>query len=140
MQWIDRLFRGNYLKSTFINIMLVGTGGFVGALLRYGLSGLIQRTTIMSTFPYGTLVVNMLGCLLIGFAAGFIDSRQISGEEVRLFALVGLLGGFTTYSAFGYETLLLLRDTDYLRAIGNVAIHVVLGISLVWAGYELTSR
>lgn len=128
------------MKSTFINIMLVGTGGFAGALLRYGLSGLIQRTTIMSTFPYGTLVVNMLGCLLIGFAAGFIDSRQISGEEVRLFALVGLLGGFTTYSAFGYETLLLLRDTDYLRAIGNVAIHVVLGISLVWAGYELTSR
>lgn len=128
------------MKSTFINIMLVGTGGFAGALLRYGLSGLIQRTTIMSTFPYGTLVVNMLGCLLIGFAAGFIDSRQISGEEVRLFALIGLLGGFTTYSAFGYETLLLLRDTDYLRAIGNVAIHVVLGISLVWAGYELTSR
>ena len=128
------------MKSTFINIMLVGTGGFAGALLRYGLSGLIQRTTIMSTFPYGTLVVNMLGCLLIGFAAGFIDSRQISGEEVRLFALVGLLGGFTTYSAFGYETLLLLRDTDYLRAVGNVAIHVVLGISLVWAGYELTSR
>lgn len=120
--------------------MLVGTGGFAGALLRYGLSGLIQRTTIMSTFPYGTLVVNMLGCLLIGFAAGFIDSRQISGEEVRLFALVGLLGGFTTYSAFGYETLLLLRDTDYLRAVGNVAIHVVLGISLVWAGYDLTSR
>ena len=82
----------------------------------------------------------MIGCLLIGIAAGFIDSRQIAGVEIRLFALIGLLGGFTTYSAFGYETLVLLRDADYLRAVSNIAIHVFLGLFLVWAGYELTSR
>ena len=128
------------MKTVFINAMLVGTGGFTGAILRYGLSVLIQRNTVLSTFPYGTLVVNMIGCLLIGIAAGFIDSRQIAGVEIRLFALIGLLGGFTTYSAFGYETLVLLRDADYLRAVSNIAIHVFLGLFLVWAGYELTSR
>ena len=128
------------MKTAFINAMLVGTGGFTGAMLRYGLSGLIQRNTVLSTFPYGTLVVNMIGCLLIGIAAGLIDSRQMFGIEIRLFALIGLLGGFTTYSAFGYETFVLLRDADYLRAVSNIAVHVVLGLFLVWAGYELTSR
>ena len=94
----------------------------------------------MTTFPYGTLVVNMLGCLLIGVAVGLVDSRQLFGPDMRLFVLIGLLGGFTTYSTFGYETFALLRDADYLRAVANVSIHVVLGLALVWAGYSITSR
>jgi len=128
------------LKAALINAALVGSGGFVGAICRYGLSGLVQRNAVLSVFPYGTLAVNLLGCLLIGFAVGLIDSRQMFGPEFRLFVLIGLLGGFTTYSTFGYETFALLRDADYLRAVANVSIHVILGLALVWLGYALTSR
>lgn len=128
------------MKAALINAALVGSGGFFGAMFRYGLSGLVQRSVPLTTFPYGTLAVNMLGCLLIGVVVGLVDSRQVFGPEVRLFVLIGLLGGFTTYSTFGYETFALLRDADYLRALANVTIHVVLGLALVWAGYSITSR
>ena len=128
------------MKAALFNAALVGTGGFIGAVCRYGLSGLVQRSAPLASFPYGTLVVNMLGCLLIGIAVGFVDSRQLFGPEFRLFALIGLLGGFTTYSTFGYETFALLRDADYLRAVANVSVHVVLGLALVWAGYLITTR
>jgi CrcB protein len=123
-----------------INAAIVGSGGFVGAVCRYGLSGLVQRYAGLTTFPWGTLVVNMVGCLAIGAAVGMMDSRQLFGPEFRLFALIGLLGGFTTYSTFGYETFALLRDAEYMRAVFNVGIQVVLGLALVWAGYTLASR
>jgi CrcB protein len=128
------------LKAALINAALVGSGGFVGAMCRYGLSGFVQRNVALATFPYGTLAVNLLGCLLIGIVVGLVDSRQMFGPEFRLFALIGLLGGFTTYSTFGYETFALLRDADFLRAAANVTVHVVLGLALVWIGYALTSR
>jgi len=123
-----------------INASLVGAGGFVGAIFRYGLSGFVQRSAVLGAFPYGTLVVNMLGCLLIGITVGFIESRQLVNPEIRSFILVGVLGGFTTYSTFGLETFALLRDADFLRATANVAIHVVLGLALVWIGYSLASK
>ena len=128
------------MKAALVNAALVGSGGFIGAVFRYGLSGLVQRIAALSAFPYGTLAVNLVGCLLIGIAVGLVDSRQLFGPEFRLFALIGVLGGFTTYSTFGYETFALLRDADYVRAVGNVAIHVVLGLALVWIGYSLASR
>jgi fluoride exporter len=128
------------LKAAIINAALVGSGGFVGAICRYGLSGLVQRRLPLAAFPYGTLVVNLCGCLLIGAAAGLVESRQMFGPEFRLFVLIGLLGGFTTYSTFGYESFALLRDADYLRAVLNVTVHVVFGLTLVGAGYALASR
>jgi CrcB protein len=118
--------------------LLVGMGGFIGAVLRHGLSGLVHRGISLSAFPYGTLVVNLLGCFAIGAFAGLVESRQLFGPDFRKFALIGLLGGFTTYSTFGYETFAMLRDTEYLRAAANVGVHVVLGLTLVWAGYGLT--
>lgn len=128
------------MKAALINAALVGSGGFFGAMFRYGVSGFVQRSLPLSAFPYGTLVVNLCGCLLIGAAVGLVESRQMFGPEFRLFALIGLLGGFTTYSTFGYETFALLRDADYLRAVLNVTVHVAFGLALVWAGYTLTSR
>ncbi|MDH3439729.1 MAG: fluoride efflux transporter CrcB [Gammaproteobacteria bacterium] len=128
------------MKVALINAALVGTGGFFGAMFRYGLSQFAQKTAMYSTFPYGTLVVNMLGCLLIGVAVGFVDSRQLVAPEFRLFAVIGVLGGFTTYSTFAYQTLILLRDADYLRAATSVLVHVIVGVLLVWAGYALASR
>lgn len=123
-----------------VNAALVGSGGFLGAIFRFGLSGVVQRNTALASFPYGTLVVNMLGCLLIGLSVGLFESRQFIDSSVRSFVLVGLLGGFTTYSTFGIETFALLRDADYARAIANVAVHVILGLTLVWIGYALASR
>ena len=128
------------MKAALINAALVGTGGFFGALMRYGFSGFVQKQAGLSTCPYGTLVVNLVGCLLIGVATGLIDTRQLLGPEFRLFALIGVLGGFTTYSTFGYETFALLRDAELLRATANVLLHVVLGLAMVWVGYILTSR
>ncbi len=109
----------------------------MGTLLRYGVGGIVQRQLPLATFPYGTLVVNLLGCLVIGGLAGLIDTRQVFSPEARVFALIGLLGGFTTYSTFGYETFAMLRDAEHLRAGVNVALHVILGIGCVWLGYAL---
>jgi fluoride exporter len=119
---------------------LVGSGGFIGAIFRYGLSGFVQRIAAFVAFPFGTLLVNLLGCLLIGVAVGVIDSRQVVHPEFRSFVMVGVLGGFTTYSTFALETFALLRDAEFVRAIGNITIHVVLGLALVWIGYSIASR
>jgi len=127
------------LKGVLLNAALVGSGGFIGAVLRYGLSSFVQRNASFAAFPYGTLAVNLFGCLLIGVAAGVIDARQIASPELRSFVLIGVLGGFTTFSAVGLETFVLLRDADYFRATGNIVIHIVLGLALVWIGYSLAS-
>lgn len=128
------------MKVVLVNAAIVGAGGFVGAVLRHELSGFAQRSVAFAVFPYGTLVVNMLGCLLIGIAVGAIDSRQLINPEIRSFILAGVLGGFTTYSTFGLETFALLRDGDFPRAMSNVAVHIVLGLALVWIGYSLASK
>lgn len=127
------------MKTAFINSLLVGSGGFLGALLRYGLSGLVHGFAPLTTFPYGTLAVNLLGCLLIGAATGLADSRQLLGPDLRLFALVGLLGGFTTFSTFAYESFAMIRGDQFLRAAANVGVHVILGLGLVWVGYTLAA-
>jgi len=127
------------LKTALMNALIVGSGGFLGALARYGLSGLVQRHVSLTTFPYGTLVVNLVGCLLIGAIVGLAESRQLFGPELRTFVLIGILGAFTTFSTFGYETFSMLRDHEYLRATANVGVHVVLGLALVWLGHALTT-
>lgn len=127
------------MKATLINAAMVGSGGFIGALARYGLSGLVHRQVPFATFPYGTMAVNLMGCCAIGVIAGLAESRQLFGPEFRTFALIGVLGGFTTFSTFGYETFAMLRDAEYLRVAANVGVHVILGLALVWLGYALTT-
>jgi fluoride exporter len=130
---------GVKLKSVLLNALLVGSGGFAGAVFRYALAGALHRQLPLTTFPYGTLCVNLLGCLLIGGLTGLADSRQVLGPEVRAFAFIGLIGGFTTFSTFGYETFAMARDGEYLRAALNVGLHVVLGLTLVWFAYGVAS-
>jgi CrcB protein len=128
------------MRTILLSTLLVGSGGFIGAVLRYGLSGLVQNAAPLSTFPWGTVVVNLLGCLLIGVIAGLVEARQLFTPEVRIFALIGVLGGFTTFSTFGYEAIALLRDAEYLRAVAYVGIQVFAGLALVWAGYVFVTR
>lgn len=128
------------MKTALFNAAYVGAGGFIGAVCRYFLSGLVQRGAGVMGFPYGTLAVNMIGCLAIGIVVGLIDTRQALHPEFRVFLLVGVLGGFTTYSTFGLETFALLKEANLLRAATNVTVHVVLGLALVWLGYGLAHR
>jgi len=127
------------LKLALINSAIVGSGGFVGAMARYGLSGLVSRQMPLAVFPYGTLVVNLVGCLVIGALAGLAESRQLFGPQFRTFALIGILGGFTTFSTFAFETFAMVRGAEYLRAAGNISVHIVLGLVLVWLGYGLVA-
>jgi CrcB protein len=117
--------------------LLVGLGGLVGSVGRYLGAGLVHRLLPRMTFPVGTLVVNVAGCLVIGLLAGLADSRGVMRSETRALLLIGVLGGFTTFSTFGYETLQLVRDAQFARASLNVLAHVALGLAAVWAGDAL---
>ena len=116
--------------------LLVGLGGFVGTLARYWLSGVVARR-YGETFPFGTLAVNALGCLLIGFLFYFFYDRSLAAPTSRTVVFIGLLGGFTTFSSFGLQTFTLLRDGEVLLAFANVAASNILCLVLVWLGYTL---
>ncbi len=116
------------------NILIVGIGGFIGSVLRYTVSGWVQQTTKSIGFPYGTLAVNVIGCFIIGFLAQLAESRGMFTSESRLFVFVGILGGFTTFSSFGNETLNLARDSQMLSALANIGANVVIGLFAVWLG------
>ncbi len=117
-------------------ILLVGIGGFFGAVMRYLVSGWVQDIFSNPSFPYGTLTVNVTGCLLIGLLAGLSENRNLLGPETRALVLIGVLGGFTTFSAFSYESLELLRAGESMAAFSNVGLQVCLGLAAVWVGYS----
>ena len=118
-------------------LLLVGAGGFVGSVLRYLVGGAAQRLAPTLSFPLGTFTVNVVGCLAIGLLSGLAETRDLIGPQARLFLTVGLLGGFTTFSAFGYETVVLARDAERLYALVNVAASVTVGLGAVWVGQVL---
>jgi len=119
--------------------LLVGSFGFVGTLARYGLQGLVQRLS-GSTFPYGTLSVNVIGSFIVGFVATLALERAAVNPTWRAAILVGFCGGFTTYSAFAYETFELLRTGDPWRGLANVAAQLVVGLAAVWLGWAAAMK
>jgi CrcB protein len=118
--------------------LLAGCGGFLGSIARYLLGGAVHRLVQAPVFPFGTLLVNVSGCLAIGVLGSLADLRGILSPEARVFLLIGVLGGFTTFSSFGYETFQLLRDGETLPALLNVALQLGLGLGAVWAGNAVT--
>lgn len=100
------------------------------------MSGYVQQLSKGLQFPFGTLAVNIVGCAAIGFLAELADHRGVISGETRAFLIVGILGGFTTFSAFGNETMTLLRNGELLLAGGNIVSHTVLGLAAVWLGYS----
>ena len=115
-------------------IALIGLGGAAGSMLRYWLGGVAQTRFGSAAFPAGTLAVNVAGCLAIGIVSYLTDTRGAGSPEMRAVLMVGLLGGFTTFSAFGNETFNLFRDGEQFLAGANVATNVVLGLTAVWLG------
>jgi CrcB protein len=122
------------------NVLLVGIGGFVGSVLRYLLSGLVQQWTGRDDFPVGTLAVNVLGCLVIGLMSQLAEARGAFSPETRALVIIGVLGGFTTFSSFGNETLNLWRDGQGSLALANVAAQLVLGLGAVGLGRFLAHK
>ncbi len=120
-----------------IKLLLVGAGGFIGSVLRYLATGVVQSATRSASFPWGTLAVNVTGCFAIGVLSHLAETRGIPGAEQRLFLITGLLGGYTTFSAFGNETFLLLREGETALAAANAFGQVALGFAAVWAGRTL---
>jgi CrcB protein len=119
--------------SEWTRTLVVGAGGFLGASARYALGGLVYRLASPS-FPWATLLVNVSGCFAIGLLAVLAGERGPVGPTGRLFWMVGVLGGFTTFSSFGYETLSLAREGSYTLAAASAVGQVVLGLTAVWAG------
>ena len=116
-------------------VIAVGIGSCIGGILRYLLSQLIQAK-FLSTFPFGTLSVNIIGCFFIGLVFGFSERSYIS-MEWRLFLVTGLLGGFTTFSSFSNETIALIRDGQNWLALSYIASSVIVGLVSTFAGISI---
>ncbi len=114
----------------------VGAGGFIGAAARFLVVTWVSRRELQY-FPFGTLTVNLLGCLLIGLLAGLGDARGFLSVHGRLFFVVGVLGGFTTYSTFALDALTLGYEGELERSLVYVGLHLVAGIGAAWVGYRL---
>ena len=119
------------------SILLVAAGGALGSVVRY-LTVLKVNTVWASAFPWGTFTVNVLGCLIIGFMAGLAERFELITADARLLLFTGLMGGFTTFSAFGLETVQLMRKGELLIASGYVLGSVVAGLLALWLGFIAT--
>jgi CrcB protein len=123
-------------KNTMLNTILIGLAGLTGTLLRYWLSGFVARQ-YGETFPWGTMTVNMIGCLVTGAVFNLTEERFLVNPTLRTVILIGLMGGFTTFSSYGLQTFTLLRDGEFGLATLNIGISNALGLLMVWTGYAL---
>ena len=119
--------------------LIVGLGGFVGSILRYQLSGLILHHSKEWRFPLNTFTINILGCLTMGVLAGLAERHGMFSPETRLFLITGLLGGFTTFSAFSFEGVDLLRRGEPAIALLYAALSVIIGFGVVWLAIRLVT-
>jgi fluoride exporter len=117
-------------------LILIGFAGLIGTLARFGLSEVAAKR-LGTSFPIGTLIVNILGCFLGGILFYALQERTFVSETVRLAVIVGFLGGFTTFSAFGVQTFVLLKNGEVGLGLLNVAVSNLFGIAVVWVGYAI---
>lgn len=120
-------------------MLLVALGGAIGSVTRFKLSGLILHHTIDWRFPAGTFAVNVLGCLVAGILAGLAEKHDMFSPDARLLLFTGLLGGFTTFSAFGLETMHLLKRGEVAVASANIVLSVLAGLAALWLGMSFAS-
>jgi CrcB protein len=122
-----------------LRILLIAIFGAIGTLCRYGLQGVIQTRT-GSTFPHGTLVINLTGCFFLGLIGQYTLNHIVISPEWRIAIAIGFFGGYTTFSSFGWETAKMLEAGEWLRATTYVAASVIAGLFLSVAGIRLANR
>ena len=132
----DSCYISNNRLFIFMIYLLIAFGGAIGSVSRFWLSGLIG-SRIGETFPWGTLWVNVTGCIVIGFIATLTgpEGRIFASSDSRQFLMTGICGGYTTFSSFGLQTMNLVRDGDWLPAAGNILASVILCLVGVWLGH-----
>ena len=121
-----------------LNLLFIALGGAIGALMRYGISGWVQHWT-KSPFPCGTMAVNIIGCFIIGLCGALLAGPYLRAE-FKPFILIGMLGSFTTFSTFGYETFELVNEGQFAKAGLNILLNNLLGLAAVCIGYRLTEQ
>lgn len=117
-----------------VKLLIIGFGGFIGSVLRYLAGGYVQQASRSVQFPYGTLAVNIIGCLIFGFLTQLAESRGLFASETRAFIFIGILGGFTTFSTFSNESVNLIKAGENMVATLNLAAHIVFGLGAIWVG------
>jgi fluoride exporter len=122
-----------------LRLTLIALLGAIGTLARYGLQGLVQVRT-GGTFPYGTLLINLTGCFLLGLIGQFTMNRLVISPDWRIAIAVGFFGGYTTFSSFGWETAKMLEDGEWLRAATYVGASVIVGTLLSVVGINVANR
>lgn len=130
----------DYHRHRMLKIVLIATMGGVGSVLRYLLANALQRPTTEGAFPVGTFCVNVLGCFCAGLLAAVFAERLPIREELRVAVMVGFLGGFTTFSSFGVETVGHWMTGHRSVAIAYVAASITVGLFAVWAGFKVGGR
>lgn len=125
-------------KDAMESYILIALGGALGTVGRYWLSGVVDQT-IGETFPWGTLIVNVTGCFVIGFFAAITgpDGRIFVGSNARQFVMIGICGGYTTFSSFSLQTLNLMNNGEWFRAGSYIGLSVLFCLIGVWAGVLL---
>jgi CrcB protein len=129
----------NVARGERVKIFLIALFGAIGTLARYGLQGVVQ-IRMGGTFPYGTLLINLTGCFLLGLIGQFTLNRMVISPDFRMAIAVGFFGGYTTFSSFGWETAKMLEDGEWLRASTYVSASVIAGLLLSIAGIRLANR
>ena len=118
--------------------ILVGVGGFFGTSLRFITTALVEKLIPISTFPLGTILVNIIGCLCIGIFTGYFSSKISDSNNFYLFVTIGLLGGYTTFSALAYEAQLFIQNGEIIKLTLYIASQVIIGVFLALLGYNIT--
>jgi fluoride exporter len=113
--------------------LIVGVGGFAGSIARFWVATLVGQR-MGTRFPYGTFLINMSGSFLIGFVMTLLTEKTSLGPNWRYLVPIGFIGGYTTFSTFEYETLRAIQDGQFTAGILNVALSVIIGFAMVWAG------
>ncbi len=120
-----------------LKLALIFFGSGLGAIARHKLGGFVLHASLDSKFPFGTFLAIVLGCFVAGILAAAVERHNLFSTDTRLFLFTGLLGGFTTFSAFSQETVFLLRRGDVAIAAGYVALSVLCGLGALWLGTNL---
>ncbi|MCD4742390.1 MAG: fluoride efflux transporter CrcB [Desulfobacteraceae bacterium] len=122
------------------SIFLIGIGGFIGSIMRYIIYIWSQSLFKELSFPLGTLIVNITGCLLLGLLNGWAENYQFFTLQIRLFLFVGLLGSFTTFSTFAYQTIEMIQNGHPYQALLNITIQVIVGLLAAFIGFQIAYR